>query len=211
MIYTDDDITAAKEVTSSSYNPSIKWLKNDIIAIGLGENIWYYQLDFTNGTKVAILSTKINPSLGSAYITFNSYVHGTSLISLSNDLTRATIDTINTESSEESVLESFSIGSARFFNMYEGNATADQILKGRTAFNSVGKVTGSMVNNGSLEYVPSEQEQTIPAGYTSGGLVKAIDYSNTLTPAEYEEALATALLIKPDEKGTDIRDDEMTP
>lgn len=211
VIYTDDDITAAKEVTSSSYNPSIKWLKNDIIAIGLGENIWYYQLDFTNGTKVAILSTKINPSLGSAYITFNSYVHGTSLISLSNDLTRATIDTINTEPSEESVLESFSIGSARFFNMYEGNATADQILKGRTAFNSVGKVTGSMVNNGSLEYVPSEQEQTIPAGYTSGGLVKAIDYSNTLTPAEYEEALATALLIKPDEKGTDIREDEMTP
>lgn len=211
VIYTNDDITAAKEVTSSSYNPSIKWLKNDIIAIGLGENIWYYQLDFTNGTKVAILSTKINTSLESAYVTFDSYVHGTSLISLSNDLTRATIDTINTEPSEESVLESFSIGSARFFNMYEGNATADQILKGRTAFNSVGKVTGSMVNNGSLEYVPSEQEQTIPAGYTSGGLVKAIDYSNTLTPAEYEEALATALLIKPDEKGTDIRDDEMTP
>lgn len=211
VIYTDDDITAAKEVTSRYYNPSIKWLKNDIIAIGLGENIWYYQLDFTNGTKVAILSTKINPSLGSAYTIFDSYVHGTSLISLSNDLTRATIDTINTEPSEESVLESFSIGSARFFNMYEGNATADQILKGRTAFNFVGKVTGSMVNNGSLEYVPSEQEQTIPAGYTSGGLVKAIDYSNTLTPAEYEEALATALLIKPDEKGTDIREDEMTP
>lgn len=211
VIYTNDDITAAKEVTSSWYNPSIKWLKNDIIAIGLGKNIWYYQLDFINGTKVAILSTEINTSKSSPYIVFSNYVRSTSLISLSNDLTRVTIDTINTEPSEERVLESFSIGSARFFNMYEGNATTDQILKGRTAFNSVGKVTGSMMNNGSLEYVPSEQEQTIPAGYTSGGLVKAIDYSNTLTPAEYEEALATALLIKPDEKGTDIRDDEMTP
>lgn len=211
VIYTNDDITAAKEVTSSWYNPSIKWLKNDIIAIGLGKNIWYYQLDFINGTKVAILSTEINTSKSSPHIVFSNYVRSTSLISLSNDLTRVTIDTINTEPSEERVLESFSIGSARFFNMYEGNATTDQILKGRTAFNSVGKVTGSMVNNGSLEYVPSEQEQTIPAGYTSGGLVKAIDYSNTLTPAEYEEALATALLIKPDEKGTDIRDNETTP
>ena len=49
-----------------------------------------------------------------------------------------------------------------------------------------------MPDNGTLTYIPSEQEQAIPAGYTSGGTVKAIDYSNTLTPAEYTTALDTA-------------------
>ena len=49
-----------------------------------------------------------------------------------------------------------------------------------------------MPNNGELTYTPSQSAQTIPAGYTSGGTVKAIDYSDTLTPAEYTTALATA-------------------
>ena len=74
----------------------------------------------------------------------------------------------------------------------DATATAKDIVQGATAYVNGEKITGSMPNNGALTYTPSEQEQTIPAGYTSGGTVNAIDYSNTLTPAEYTTALDTA-------------------
>lgn len=74
----------------------------------------------------------------------------------------------------------------------DATATANDIVQDATAYVNGEKITGSMPNNGVLTYTPSEQEQTIPAGYTSGGTVKAIDYSDTLTPAEYTTALATA-------------------
>ena len=66
------------------------------------------------------------------------------------------------------------------------------MLSGKKAYSTNGLITGTMPNNGALNYTPSEQEQTIPAGYTSGGTVNAIDYSDTLTPAEYTTALDTA-------------------
>ena len=41
-----------------------------------------------------------------------------------------------------------------------------------------------------MNYTPSSAVQTIPAGYTSGGTIAAIDYagSGTITPAEYTQA-----------------------
>ena len=77
----------------------------------------------------------------------------------------------------------------------DATATAKDIVQGATAYVNSEKITGSMPNNGALNYTPSEQEQTIPAGYTSGGTVNAIDYSDTLTPAEYTTALDTAKKI----------------
>lgn len=77
----------------------------------------------------------------------------------------------------------------------DATAAAKDIVQGATAYVNGEKITGSMPNNGALTYTPSEQEQAIPAGYTSGGTVNAIDYSNTLTPAEYTTALDTATEI----------------
>ena len=51
------------------------------------------------------------------------------------------------------------------------NATASDILTGKTAFVNNTKLTGTMLNNGALNYTPSTTAQTIPAGYTSGGTV----------------------------------------
>lgn len=49
---------------------------------------------------------------------------------------------------------------------------------------------GTMPNNGALNYSASEEDQTIPAGYTSGGTISAIDYETlgTITPTEYTQA-----------------------
>ena len=45
---------------------------------------------------------------------------------------------------------------------------------------------GTMPNNGELNYTPSDIEQIIPEGYTSGGTIKAIDITQT---QYYEECL----------------------
>lgn len=80
-----------------------------------------------------------------------------------------------------------------FYNtQYANDISASNVLKNKKYFDINGLGIGTMPNNGALTYTPSLEEQTIPAGYTSGGTVNAIDYSNTLTPAEYTTALDTA-------------------
>ena len=74
---------------------------------------------------------------------------------------------------------------------------SSNILSGNTFYtNQLQPIMGSMLNNGELNFTPSAQEQTIPEGYTSGGTVAAVDYSNTLSPEEYTTALNTAKQIK---------------
>lgn len=54
----------------------------------------------------------------------------------------------------------------------DATATASQILSGITAYVNGSKITGTMSNNGALgTYTPGTSNQTIPAGYTSGGTV----------------------------------------
>lgn len=64
-------------------------------------------------------------------------------------------------------------GTAKFFDTASADATAGDILTGKTAFNSSGSVSGSMANNGDTSGTISTKAGTvtIPAGYTSGGTV----------------------------------------
>ncbi|MGE5631698.1 MAG: phage tail protein [Caulobacteraceae bacterium] len=53
-----------------------------------------------------------------------------------------------------------------------GNATASDLLSGKTASTDAGDIVGTMPNNGSLgTIIPSTVNQNIPAGYTSGGII----------------------------------------
>ncbi|OPG91341.1 hypothetical protein B2I21_35165 [Chryseobacterium mucoviscidosis] len=53
-----------------------------------------------------------------------------------------------------------------------GTATANQLLIGQTASTTIGPITGTMPDNGSLgTIVPGTTNQSIPAGYTTGGTV----------------------------------------
>ena len=56
----------------------------------------------------------------------------------------------------------------------DATAAASDILTGKSAYISTGKVDGSMQNNGALSYNPSTSQQSIPAGYTSGGRINAV-------------------------------------
>lgn len=64
-------------------------------------------------------------------------------------------------------------GTARFYDTSEANASASDILTGKSAYNASGSVSGSMANNGSTsgEIETKAGTVTIPAGYTSGGTV----------------------------------------
>ena len=56
-----------------------------------------------------------------------------------------------------------------------GTAAVGNVLAGDTfsSANGIG-LTGTMPNNGALNYSPSTAAQTIPAGYTSGGTIAAV-------------------------------------
>lgn len=75
-------------------------------------------------------------------------------------------------------------------NLELGNSS--DLLSGKSAILGSGLVRGTMPNNGALNYTPSSSAQTIPAGYTSGGTVAAIDYSGqgALSPQDTTTAEA---------------------
>lgn len=59
----------------------------------------------------------------------------------------------------------------------DANAVASDIITGKTAYVNGEKITGAIPNNGELNITPSTETQSIPAGYTSGGIVRAVDNS----------------------------------
>lgn len=69
----------------------------------------------------------------------------------------------------------------------DATALQSDILSSKTAYIATGKVTGSMANNGALSYTPGDNAITIPAGYTSGGTISAVDIT---TLSDYSTCLA---------------------
>lgn len=78
-----------------------------------------------------------------------------------------------------------------FYNtQYANDISASNVLKNKKYFDINGLGIGTMPNNGELNYTPSLEEQTIPAGYTSGGTVSAAvmtndDYQTCMDLANY--------------------------
>lgn len=69
-------------------------------------------------------------------------------------------------------------GTAEILNTDDANAVNTDLLKGKTAYVKGVKITGTIPSNGALNYTPSDVEQTIPAGYTTGGKVAAMDFES---------------------------------
>ena len=67
------------------------------------------------------------------------------------------------------------IRGTKLYNTVDVETTSDKVLEGSDVYVNGGKITGTMPNNGRLAYTPTTANQTIPAGYTSGGTVAGDD------------------------------------
>lgn len=89
------------------------------------------------------------------------------------------------------IISSVNIDSKKLYNPYDSTITSNDVLQGKTAYNSSGKIVGTMPNNGELNYDVSISEQIIPAGYTSGGKIAAAPISQE----EYNDCLNLSFRI----------------
>lgn len=64
------------------------------------------------------------------------------------------------------------------------DAKAEEILIGKKAYVQSEKITGTMADNGELNYTPTTEAQIIPEGYTSGGIIGAVssDIDSNIIP-----------------------------
>lgn len=64
------------------------------------------------------------------------------------------------------------------------NALPSEIIQGKKAYVKGDKITGTMANNGELNYTPTTEAQIIPEGYTSGGIIGAVssDIDSNIIP-----------------------------
>lgn len=98
--------------------------------------------------------------------------------------------------STEDKLAGLSRDGENFINLSDSDVTASDILKNKTAYSKDGKIKGIMPNNGELTYNSSEEDQTIPLGYTSGGTINAFDITTSLVYQASEELCNTILGVE---------------
>lgn len=71
-----------------------------------------------------------------------------------------------------------SITNTRFWYSYDYSGLdvqAENVLEDKKFQGPSGIETGTMTNNGQLNFTPTSSQQIIPAGYTSGGVISAMD------------------------------------
>ena len=114
-------------------------------------------------------------------------VHADDFTAMYYDVPRQLISVL---SSSNSVIKSVEIKDKIYIDTSDANVIASDMLSGKKAYSTNGLITGTMPNNGALNYTPSLEEQSIPQGYTSGGTVSAAvmtndDYQTCMDLAKY--------------------------
>lgn len=98
-------------------------------------------------------------------------------INLTNSVYYYTI-VLDIDNQSTSIIESLDTKDGVCWNLSNVGTTEDKVLSGYKYGNYDGIKTGTMPNNGELNYAVSTSEQTIPAGYTSGGTIEAARQTN---------------------------------
>ena len=78
----------------------------------------------------------------------------------------------------------------------DATATADDVVAGKIAYANGKRIIGTIIDNGALEYTPSDEEQIIPTGLTSGGVVKAINSEEVVISPTTDKQVKEGLFNK---------------
>lgn len=187
-------------------NNDYRWLSaNIVIAINYTDNKMYmYKIDLENITK-----TLLYTFTGSTFNNVNNIAVMGNVDGAGNKVIVSTGEPIRE-------LFAFTRNNQKYISSRNTTAASEHILANRTAYSNDGFLYGTMSDNGELNYVPSTEEQAIPAGYTSGGIIQGDsnlisenikkgvtifgvegtyepDYTElgTISPTEYDTAVST--------------------
>lgn len=132
-----------------------------------------------------------------------------------NELFTEMADALRTKEETTSKIsaESFPqrINDLKVLDTTDATATADDVIAGKIAYANGKRLIGSIIDNGALEYTPSEEEQVIPTGLTSGGVVKAIQSEEVVIAPTTAEQVKEGLFNKVTVNAIETEDLVVTP
>lgn len=160
------------------------WSVNDIVFNydDANKKLYAWKIDLSNGTANKILDMDFSYQSQSNDV--GSYYWPTS--NSGNIFMSSLTSGIRFEYGSFEKITHIQVKGNDLMNVESGNITPSDVLLGKIGYTKNGEVVGSMPNNGELNYTPSTKEQTIPAGYTSGGTIGAFDWTSA---SEYQTCL----------------------
>lgn len=84
----------------------------------------------------------------------------------------------------------YKINDKLYYSNDDRVVNADYLVSGKVLYSRDGsQVIGTMLNNGTLHYTPIKSQQTIPKGYTDGGIISAVtsDVDNNIIPSNIKK------------------------
>ena len=187
--------TNTRYVTSTKYSlsKSIHGITYDETRVFAEGNIY----EFNNGSIGALIKENAyDPSVSTIIKPVNDlyYFYGTSLYKLTDNGFELAVSDVYYDGVSVIKLSSGTLTKYKFINdeisvgiVYDNSLylfpqepvlSSSNIKSGSYSYTiDGGRVIGTMSDNGELNYTPSAEQQTIPAGYTSGGTISAVDAS----------------------------------
>lgn len=141
----------------------VLWINDNQIFIRYSNVSKIFNIDYKNYTISEIVSGTFNNSI-------MAHTNNGKLTYFVIDNTMMHIYRYN-ENKEQSILTGFMRDGTMYSDTSKGDGLAEHLLVGKTMYNHQGIIYGNMPDNGELHYTPSTENQQIPLGYTSGGVV----------------------------------------
>lgn len=149
-----------------------------LIASSAQKRIYVYDVDFNTLSATQVVCSEMFSSITNTGFTYENVF----LTDSSGD----NVYEVFYEMAITDIPEKVTIRGTTLHNTTSTTASNVDILVGKTVYANGEKITGTMPNNGTLTYTPSDDAQTIPAGYVSGGTVLEADVTSLL---EYKKCL----------------------